>query len=571
MKRIQHAKRAVALVLSAALLVGASACAKTNTQNQSTAPAAVSKSTDPLAKYSQPVVINTGRQTATNPRFPKGDTYENNAYTRFLKQKLNITIKDAFEANGADYDRQVSLAMAGNSLPDMMLVDNHSDLQEMVDNDQIMDLTDVYNQYASDKIKEYYNSYKDVYQGGAFGKCTFDGKIMAMPDVGGDAGSNVAWIRQDWLDQLGIKVDPDGDGCITPDELKNVAKQFLAEDPGKTGKPVGIPVQPTPTDGSNDGGSFTLTGIANAYGAFPKHWVKDANGKVEYGSVQNETKEFLTAMAGWFKEGILDPQTGTRTWNDCQSLLVNGQTGIAFGQWHMPDWCFNLVKEKDPNAEFRCYAIADKNGKVNYMHVAPSEKYLVVRKGYQHPEAVIRVLNLFYDALNGKDASTVMPNINEAMKMDNATKPVNMEILDSELNLNSYKQISAAVKDPSKLKDIDMSEDKMIVGEINEYNKDPKSASVEDWSHDTSRLFGLGLYYKLTEKNLFDWRMPGFTGTTDSMESMWTNLDKQENEATIKIITGAVPPSYFNTFVKNWKSQGGDQITSEIESQNAGN
>lgn len=165
MKRIQHAKRAVALVLSAALLVGASACAKTDTQNQSAAPAAVSKSTDPLAKYSQTVVINTGRQTATNPRFPKGDTYENNAYTRFLKQKLNITIKDAFEANGADYDRQVSLAMAGNSLPDMMLVDNHSDLKEMVDNDQIMDLTDVYNQYASDKIKEYYNSYKDVYQG----------------------------------------------------------------------------------------------------------------------------------------------------------------------------------------------------------------------------------------------------------------------------------------------------------------------------------------------------------------------------------------------------------------------
>lgn len=571
MKRVQYGKRTVALVLAASFVVGLSACGKTDTQSQSAAKPAASKASDPLEKYSQPVVINTGRQTATNPRFPKGDTYESNAYTRFLKEKLNITIKDAFEANGTDYDRQVSLAMAGNSLPDMMLVDNHNDLQEMVNSDQIMDLTSVYNQYASDKIKECYDSYKNVYNGGAFSKCTFDGKIMAMPDVGGDAGSNIAWVRQDWADKLGIKLDPDGDGCITLDELKNVAKQFIAKDPGKSGKPIGIPVQPTPTDGSNDGGSITLTGIANAFGAFPKHWVKDANGKVEYGSITNETKEFLTTMASWFKEGILDPQTGTRTWNDCESLLVNNQTGIVFGQWHMPDWCFNLVKQKDPNAEFRCYAIADKNGKVNFIHVAPSDKYLVVRKGYQHPEAVIKVLNLFYDTLNGKNASAVMPNIDEAMKMDDATKPVNMEILDSKLNLRSFEQITAGVKDPSKVKDIDMSEDRMIVNEINTYNKDPKSAPTENWSHYTSRTFGLGLYHKLTDKNLFNWQMPGFTGTTESMSSMWTNLDKQENEAVIKIITGAVQPSYFDTFVKNWKAQGGDQITSEIESQKSGN
>lgn len=568
MKRNHFVKRSAAFVLAATLVVGLSACGN-STPSASSKPTA-SKVTDPMAKYDQSVVINTGRQTATNARLPKGDTYENNEYTRILKEKLNIVIKDAFEANGADYDRQVSLAMASSSLPDMMLVDSYNDLKEMVNNDQVMDLTEVYNQYASDKIKEIYNSFKDVYQGGAFGKCTFDGKIMAMPDVGGDAGSNVAWIRQDWADKLGIKLDSDGDGCITLDELKNAAKQFIAKDPGKTGKPVGIPVQQYPTDGTNDGGSFTLTGIANSFNAFPKHWQKDASGKIVYGSTTNETKEFLTTMASWFKEGILDPQTGTRTWNDCQSLLVNNQTGIVFGQWHMPDWCFNLVKQKDPNAEFRCYAIADKNDKVNFMHVAPSNKYLVVRKGYEHPEAVIKLLNLFYDKLNGKDASKTMPNISKAMQMDNATKPVNMEILDAKLNLNSYEQISGAVKDPAKVKDIDMAEDRMIVTEINNYNKDKKSAPVEDWSHNTSRLFGLGLYYKLTQKNLFNWQMPGFTGTTDSMESMWTNLDKLENESVIKIITGAVQPSAFDTFVNSWKSQGGSQITSEVESQASG-
>lgn len=571
MKVKQFVKRGALLMLAATLVMGTTACGKTDAQEQGNSQSNVSKIANPMAKYDSPVVINTGRQTATNARLPKGDTYENNAYTRILKQKLNITIKDAFEANGTDYDRQVSLAMAGNNLPDMMMVDNHNDLQEMVENDQIMDLTQVFNQYASDKLKELYNSYKDIYEGGALGKCTFDGKIMALHDTTGDSGSNIVWVRQDWADKLGIKLDQDGDGCITLDELKNVAKQFIAKDPGGTGKPVGIPVQPTPTDGGNDGGSFTLTGIANSFGAFPKRWQKDASGKVVYGSITNETKDFLTTMASWFKEGILDPQCGTRTWNDCQSLLVNNQAGIAFGMWHMPDWCFNMVKQKDPSAQFRCYAIASKSGKVNFMHVAPSERYLVVKKGYKHPEAVIKMMNFFYDTLKGKESSTVMPDIDEAMKMDNCTKPVNMEILNSDFYLRSYEQIMAGSKDSSKIKDIDVAEDRMIAKEIATYNKDPKSASTEDWAHYTSRTFGLGLYHSLTQKNLFNWQMPAFTGTTESMGSMWTNLDKLENAATIKIITGAVLPSYFDTFVKSWKSQGGDQITNEIKSQKSGN
>jgi len=75
-----------------------------------------------LGAYGETLVCNVGRSTIANPKFPGGDTYENNAYTRYLKEKLNIQITDAFEANGEDYDRQVSLAIAAGELPDMMRV-----------------------------------------------------------------------------------------------------------------------------------------------------------------------------------------------------------------------------------------------------------------------------------------------------------------------------------------------------------------------------------------------------------------------------------------------------------------
>lgn len=68
---------------------------------------------DPMSPYGTELVLTAGRYTGTNPRLPEGDTFEDNAYTRYLKERLNITIQDAFEANGEDYSRQVSLAMAG--------------------------------------------------------------------------------------------------------------------------------------------------------------------------------------------------------------------------------------------------------------------------------------------------------------------------------------------------------------------------------------------------------------------------------------------------------------------------
>lgn len=522
--------------------------------------------TDPMSAYNEELVLSVGRYTGTNPRLPEGDTFEDNAYTRYVKDRLNIRILDAFEANGDDYNRQVSLAMAGGDLPDIMMVTNWKDLQELVENDMVADLTEVYEKYASDKLKQIYETYDDVFDGGAFGKVTFDGRVYGMPDAQGDSGPNVVWIRKDWTDKLGIDVDADGDGCITADELKNIAAQFVEKDPGGTGKTVGIPVQPMPTSADNDGGSFTLTGLANSFGAFPKRWQTDENGDVVYGTMTNETKAFLTEMASWYKEGIIDPQCGTRTWDDCMSLLVNNQAGIVFGQWHMPDWAFTQVKTKNPECEFMCYAVASAEGKANAMHVAPLDKYMVVSADCPHPEALIKILNIFFDEISGVDAAEVMPNIEEALQMDNSTKPIGIEVQPSTQLLNGYKGVIAAVEDESRMDELEVY-DKKMAKEIRSVLADPAAATTEEWSHYNSRMNGLGLYNRLEEEGTLNWRIPAFTGSTDSMALLWTNLDKQENEMVIKILTGAEPPEYFDTFVETWKKQGGDSIVDEVRTQ----
>jgi putative aldouronate transport system substrate-binding protein len=78
---------------------------------------------------------------------------------------------------------------------------------------------------------------------------------------------------------------------------------------------------------------------------------------------------------------------------------------------------------------------------------------------------------------------------------------------------------------------------------------------------------GVGLIDKLTQEGKFNWMTPAFSGTTPSMKQTWANLTKMEQESFIKIITGAEPLDYFETFVSNWKKQGGDQVIQEIEAE----
>ena len=58
-----------------------------------------------------------------------------------------------------------------------------------------------------------------------------------------------------------------------------------------------------------------------------------------------------------------------------------------------------------------------------------------------------------------------------------------------------------------------------------------------------------------------------YNGQTETMETKWANLKKMEEETFAKIIIGKADISEFDTFVENWKNQGGDQILKEINEE----
>ena len=58
-----------------------------------------------------------------------------------------------------------------------------------------------------------------------------------------------------------------------------------------------------------------------------------------------------------------------------------------------------------------------------------------------------------------------------------------------------------------------------------------------------------------------------YNGQTETMETNGVNLKKMEEETFSKIVMGKADISEFDTFVENWKSQGGDQILKEINEE----
>lgn len=550
------------MAVAVSLLAAATACssqdASSNAGSQGNAP-----TSSETGNEAGTIKVSMGRQTLQNVTFPDGDTYEDNAYIRMAEKKLNIDITDEFEANGDDYDRQVSLALSAGDIPDMMKVGTLDEVQELYENDLIADLTGVYEEYASDYLKAVYDSY----DGRAMDNVTFDGMMMALPGTNTDSGPSIVWIRSDWMEQLGVKLDEDQDGCITIEDVETVAKEFMEKNPENAENVVGVAFAPWLTNGDPDG-TFSMNSIAYALGAFPKTWMKK-DGKVTYGSTSEEMKQALAVASGWFQEGILDPQVGTRTWDDITALLANGQCGITFGTWHIPDWLLNNVYALNGNAAFEAYALADANGKVNCKHNNATAGYIVVSKDFEHPETAIQIANLFYDELvNSKGLLEEYPEVASyvANGVDGSSRPFNIEVNSYTSLLDDYADLERCLSGEITVEEVRTSEQRSNATSISAYLEGNEDAT--GWSKYHSRSKGVELIQSLTENDLFSWLTPVFPQTTPTMETNLANLEKLEEETFIKIVTGEIDvESGFEQFVADWNKQGGEQILNEIAEQ----
>ena len=256
-------------------------------------------STTPYGRYSETVEYTLANLTSSNnSNMPSGDTYENNAYTRYLLEKLNVQNVDILQQEETQYSNSIKMIISKGNLPDVMIVNSYEDLEYLVEQDLIADLTSAYEQCASDKIKDIYNSYGPS----IIDNVTFDGKIYALPETNISDGPNMFWVRQDWLDALGI------DEPKTLDDVENIVQAFITKDPGGNGEgeTLGLMVDPAITGESGYSSEYLLDLVFACYDAYPKQWI-EKDGNVIYGSVDSNVKAALSRIQSMYKNKTIDP------------------------------------------------------------------------------------------------------------------------------------------------------------------------------------------------------------------------------------------------------------------------
>jgi putative aldouronate transport system substrate-binding protein len=560
-KIIMKIKKVLAMCLMGAMVLGSLAgCGKEESGTTASVdvedPAWQEAMTTPYGKYPETVVYTLGK-TATNFDVLDGTEYEgdddvNNAWTRYLKEKLNIQNTNLFEANdGDDYEQKVSMAIVSGEIPDIMVVGDYATLKQLYENDLIADLTEVYENCASDKIKEIYDSYDGV----CLETATFDGKLMGLPTTEISHGPGILWLRKDWMDKCNL-AEPK-----TMEDIYNILQQFLVQDPGGNGEGQTAGLVIDPEIAGNSGGSYMPNNIFTLYGAYPKQWIDDGSGNAVYGSVQPQMKEALEQLSKMYSEGLIDKQFVTRTGDDRKGLLNSGKSGAFFGNW-WGAWEVADSMSLNKEAEWVPYICpVGSDGKVTMFSGNPNSSYVVVRKEFEHPELVMKIASMQFDY------SRYQEKDEEAYKelTDYGELNAGGSILATNIDYyDGFPRSSKLVVDALESGDISQ----LNRNDLTTYlNSKKYLESLENGEESTSSgwaSYNSMLCASLVAETEVNRVMPVFFGSTQSMALKWPTLEKMEQEMLLKIITGEKPVDYFDEFVETWNKTGGEQITEEV-------
>lgn len=510
--------------------------------------------TTPFSPYPELITYTLGKMTGeNNAGMLEGETYEDNAYTRYLREKLNIQNEDAFEADYDEYSTMVSMAIAEGKLPDVMVVDSKEKLEKLMELDYIEDLTDSYELCASDRIKEIYASYgKSI-----MNPVMVDGKVMAVPETNIDSGPDLLWLRKDWMDALGL-AEPK-----TIEDAEEIIRQFVEKDPGKNGEgnTVGIVCDADFIGNAGYAGEYQLNVLFAAFHAYPKQYFFGKNNSLIYGSVQPEAKKALEYLHMLYEEKVLDPYFLLRTKNNIIHLVTEGKCGSFFGPWWAPNNPLIKAMENNPEAEWMPYLLTDDKGIVSYAGQNPTDKYVVVRKGYEHPEIVWKIISMIFDYERYQEAEPVFSDYYQ-LNVDPTARPLAINVDYNDSLMLCYRGLQDVLDGKKKEEDL-MSLEQAYFLPCREYQENRETASLEDWAAYTSRITACSLFDKAKLKR----KEVVYVTITDEMQADWQKLEEMEKETYLKIITGEKDIEYFDTFVEQWKKEGGSKLLRELGKQ----
>lgn len=546
---------ALLLILTAGLAACKSAAPATTQAPGTVQPVETAAQPDdgPLTKYDPPIKIVT-MLSSIDPtiKFEGDDSGESNIWTRAYKEELGIDLEFMWVANADQGKEKMNLAISSNTLPDIFYVDQLQ-YESLVKAGKLEDITQVYDKYAGDFMKEVMTR---PGSDAALKICSNEGKMYALPYFlnGTDDTKNI-WIRYDWLQKLNLP-EPK-----TLQDVLAIADAFVKNDPDGNGQAdtIGFPMSTNSMTAYGAG----LATFFNCYHAYPAIWTKGADGKLAAGQTQAaQMKAALSKLNELYQAKTVDQNYASL--NDSDNILpaiTGNKVGVIFGGLWDGWWPLGDMKVADPTCEWRSYPVlsADSEPAKAQTHTIIMMRMNVVRAGFEHPEAMIKMANLCNEKMW---MST--PEVFAKYGYDAAgNNPWNLMPIYFEYpgkNMSLYQKTVKALEtgDTSALN----GEDTLIYNWMVDYRDKKDLARWGIWlSYGPDSSCSKMEYY--LNNNLYQYNE--FYG--NSPQSMIDNnaiLEKLFTDYALKIISGEYPADKYDEFVSEWFKQGGQKITDDV-------
>jgi putative aldouronate transport system substrate-binding protein len=481
-------------------------------------------------KYTEPVQISQLKITPADVKYAPGENENENHFTKWLAKTFNLEISYPWTTTQQDtFNSKLSLMLAsGEKMPDIVMA-NGDIVNDLIDSGKFIEVGSLFDKYANDEWKQAMEQAPNVWL-----PYSRDGERYAIPILQ-DAyqSDSVLWVRQDWLDKLGLPAP------TTLAEMETVMDAFVNQDPDGNGEKdtIGLAI------GIKDGFSSYMSDanvLFGANGTIPAQWNEGADGTLQYGSIQPGAKTTLEMLARWYKLGFLPKE----------AAVVQGKAGMIFGAHWLAEWPLGDVAKTDPNADFQPIAIpAGADGQRGFKLNPMSNAAILISKDSKHADAFFLYQNWLYENYPYREApfdirtpSGSYFDLNEGVAKEGAY--ANADKLSMTLNFAVIPNLRM-----------------QLYTDLNA-GKEATNSFMEALSgkpDGNKKAAGI----LLNDKELGMFNM--FQGApTSTMKDKKAFLDKLELETFTKIIYGQTPVSEFDSFVAKWKSSGGDKITEEV-------
>ncbi len=356
---------------------------------------------------------------------------------------------------------------------------------------------------------------------------TDEGNYYVFPFLRADLSLLVTsgpMLRKDWLDELGLKVPE------TINEWYIVLKAF------KEKKGAAAPLT---VESYTHLASMMSGGFDNTNGFYLD------KGKVKYGGIEPNRKNYLATMTKWYNEGLLDKNFASNNRKIVDSNIINGKSGAAYGSGGSGLGRYlDSMKGKDSkfNLVAAMFPAVKKGGKPNF---SPISQYFggtgsaAITSKCKAVEEAARLLDYGYSREGGLFYNFGIEGVTYKLVNDS---PVFTEfVLKNPENLSNTQVMAKYMRSSSNGPYI---QDKRYIEQYYEYPQQKEA---------------LVLWQKT---NYMSHMLPPLTPTPDEsgqLSKLMNEISTYQDEMTVKFIMGIEPINNFEKYVAQLKKLGIDQ------------